>query len=116
MPSRATRRREEKVEKVRKEVEAVTPKIAETDISAPPEIELAVAARWRQQLRNDTLQLSLAMKLAKKRHAGEEAKGWAKQFDNKVLDITELDALYPKAQQLMSEMDKVVSDSNREAA
>ena len=91
--------------KTKAEIEGGTLDVSQTDISATPELETAIAARQRQILRNTAIQVNLAIALAKKREARDEMQGLSKQFDGIIRDITELDKLYPGAKKQMCEFD-----------
>ena len=76
------------------------------DLSIPPEIEIRIAARQRQVLRNSAYLAQLNMRLARKRGAKDEAKVFGTQLDQYVRDIAEIDRLYPEAKAAMTEIDK----------
>ena len=87
------------------ELDAATPDVSQTDISAPPEIELIIVARRRQVLRNTAIEVNLALNLAKKRKAVKEVESLGTELDKFVRDITEIDTLYPEAKKMMDVLD-----------
>ena len=75
------------------------------DLSIPREMEVSIAARQRQVLRNSAVLTQLNQRLARRRNAHDEAKRFGAQLDQYVRDMAEIDRLYPEAKTRMLELD-----------
>lgn len=91
------------------------PDVEGTDLSLPREIEVAIAARQRQVLRNSAVMAQLNLRLARRRESQDEVKAYSKAFDQHVRDIAEIDRMYPEAKTTMAEMDKQAVMQTKEA-
>jgi len=79
--------------------------IEEVDLSIPRELEVAIAARQRQVLRNSAVLAQINLSLARRRDAAEEVRLQSHQLDRFSRDIAEIDRLYPEAKAKMAEFD-----------
>ena len=75
------------------------------DLSIPRDLEVQIAARQRQVLRNSAVLAQLNLRLARRRNASDEAKGLGQQLDQYVRDLAEIDRLYPEARARMDQLD-----------
>ncbi len=91
------------------------PDVEGTDLSLPREIEVAIAARQRQMLRNSAVLAQMNLRLARRRESQDEVKAHSKAFDQHVRDIAELDRMYPEARAMMAEMDKQAITQTKES-
>ena len=86
--------------------------VENVDLSIPRDLEVAIAARQRQLLRNSAVLAQLNLTLAHRRNARDESVRHAEQLDQYVRDIAEIDRLYPEAKARMQAFDQ----SSREPA
>ena len=61
------------------------------------EVELVLAAKHRQLLRNTAVSIKMQMHLARLRGAKDEASKMGQELDKFVKDIAQIDRLYPNA-------------------
>ncbi len=86
------------------------------DLSIPYGMEVSIAARQRQVLRNSAVLAQLNQRLARRRNATDEARRLGQELDRYVRDIAEIDRLYPEARANMEELDAPISDSYPDSA
>jgi len=81
------------------------------DLSIPRHLEISIAARQRQVLRNSAVLAQLNQRLARRRNATDEARRCGQELDRYVRDIAEIDRLYPDAKQVMAQLDEPTPDA-----
>ncbi len=88
--------------------------VAGVDLSIPRDLEVQIAARQRQVLRNSAVLAQLNLRLARRRSASDEAKRFGQQLDQYVRDLAEIDRLYPEAKARMEQLDGASHDRTQE--